>query len=174
MAARHVPLGTAASSQQTPTGKPKRKKTTVIATAKGQPLPGSSTRDYYPLNHDECSHPEEKLIARGSASLQWLTCPSCGSRWERLDIAGEQRRAAEDLKTEVTETCLCGKPMKLRTNRQDDSIFLGCSDFPHCRRTRKFQPAPILQQQRPSSGATQSAEQRLADSAAAAWWTSAA
>lgn len=37
---------------------------------------------------------------------------------------------------DVDEVCpKCGKPLVTRTNRKDESTFLGCSGYPHCRYT---------------------------------------
>ena len=119
------------------------KKTKMTARANGRPLPRSVTKGYQ-LSPEDCNHP--KLIARGSASLKWMTCTNCGSRWERLDRVGEQRSTEVDLRTETAETCQCGQPMRLKAIREDDSrlvectdFLFECTDFPRCRRTREYQ-----------------------------------
>ena len=133
---------TVTSAPQTSKPSSKAKRPTVVATAKCRPLPPSVTKKYA-LRPEDCSHPEDQLANRGCGpgdNQSWVTCLRCGSRWERLRTEGEQLQKAIERGSTSVECLKCHRPMVLRINNPDDSLFLGCSGFPMCRATQRYRP----------------------------------
>ena len=120
------------------------KPSTVVGCVRGLPLPRSSVGTTFPLEPELCAHDAQHLRARAGGGQKWVTCTRCGSRWERLEQMGVQRQPALEvtLQSDSGQTWRtppqcpgCPQWMRMRQNRQNQSVFYGCQRWPACTTT---------------------------------------